>query len=107
MRPQPSQWQNTETRRGEFDGYNIAGKKYENLVSLEISWHITVSGINPAHRYWESHGEFHSVTIHCFTDQARDLIQISNLLIKETIELTERRAMLKAIDEWTACIIAT
>lgn len=98
-----TQWQSKGSRKGVFDGYALMGIKYENAGSFEIGWHITAwrTTIDPIHAYWVAGENFYSATIHLFYKGSPiNVIEIYHPPITERIELAERNAVLKAIEEW-------
>jgi hypothetical protein len=104
MPEESTQWQTKETRQGVFDGYSIMGIKYENPGSFAVGWHMTVwrvEPMDPIHGYWVERGNFHSATMHLFYNYTpTNFIQIYHPPITEHLELAERKAVLKAIEEW-------
>jgi hypothetical protein len=99
-----TRWENKDRRRGELDSYTVMGVKFENASSFETGWHITSwrSGFDPVHDYWVSHRQFYAVTIHyMYKSSPLNVIEIHQPPVTNQIDEAERKAVLKAIEEWT------
>ncbi|MGA2425428.1 MAG: hypothetical protein ABSG07_15600 [Terriglobales bacterium] len=86
--------------KGEFDGYTVMAQKFENVSSFEIGWKIAVSRnttLDPPHEYWVVNRRFYQDRSDLFSHT----IEADYPHITESIEPSERKAVLKAIDEWT------
>jgi hypothetical protein len=99
-----TQYQAKDSYKGVFDDYTIMGARFENASGVEIRWGITASrnlAIDPIHdhEYWVAGENFYSAIFH--TGSPFRLIQIHQTPITENIELAERKAVLKAIAEWS------
>lgn len=97
-----TQWRPVENHKGVFDDYTVMGRKFEN-ASFEIGWDITAwrKSIDPIHGYWVARGNFYSATFHMgYKGTPLNVIDIFQPPITESIEPAERKAVLKAIDEW-------
>jgi hypothetical protein len=89
-------WQKKDDNgEGVFDGCALKGIKYENASSLEIGW--VIIGIISGRAFWVTGENFYSAPTF-YADGSR--IEIHDSPITERIELAERKAVLKAIDEW-------
>ncbi len=100
MPEESTQWRSIEQRKGVFDDHTIMGTKLENPSSFEIGWKIAVSRnttLDPLHEYWVVNGLFYRDR----SDLFDHTIKTDQPHITETIEPAERKAVLKAIEEWT------
>jgi hypothetical protein len=89
MPGQSTEFQYKGTEQFVVDGYHMTVMWYEN----PSAWDVQVWGIDPIHRYWVERGNFYPATINLSS-------KVCLPHITETIEPAERKAVLKAIDEW-------
>lgn len=88
-------------REGVFNGYTVKGTKYK--TGDEIAWHVEAHEQGGTkHEYWVQDGEFYAVDTKPYKNTY--LITIKRPAVTESIDPTERDAILEALDQWNTAI---